>query len=351
MKSWAIPLLALLALGFTTSKAYDWRWRREATAPPNDPARITFTNTVAAVGLVEPSSENISVSTPVSGLVTAVHVKVGDHVRRGAPLFSLDDRDVHAELALRKSNLEIARARLTRLEQTPRPEEIPESEAKVRQAEAALADAQNQLRLIESVSDKRAIREEDVLRRREGTNIAAAKLEEAKASLVLLKAGAWGPDLEVARAEVVNAEAQVRRVEADLERLTMSAPIDGEILQVNVRSGEYAQAGQIARPLLVMGEVGELHIRADIDENDAWRVQPRFAAEAAERGNSSRRARLEFVRFEPYVVPKKSLTGDSTERVDTRVLQAIYRFTEHNVPFYVGQQMDVFIDASTGENQ
>src|SRR5262249_33006017 len=89
-------LLALLALGFTTSKAYDWRWRREATAPPNDPARITFTNTVAAVGLVEPSSENISVSTPVSGLVTAVHVKVGDHVRRGAPLFSLDDRDVHA---------------------------------------------------------------------------------------------------------------------------------------------------------------------------------------------------------------------------------------------------------------
>jgi HlyD family secretion protein len=351
MKRWMIPLLALLSLGFTTSKAYDWRWRREATAPPADPAKVSFVNTVAAVGLVEPSSENIAVSTSVSGLVTAVYVKVGDHVRRGAPLFSLDDRDVRAELALRKSNLEIARARLSRLEQTPRPEEIPESEAKVHQAEAALADAQNQLRLIESVTDKRAIREEDVLRRREATNVAAAKLEEAKASLALLKAGAWAPDVEVARAEVVNAEAQIHRVEADLERLTMNAPLDGEILQVNVRTGEYAQAGQIAKPLLVMGEVGELHVRADIDENDAWRVKPSFDAEASERGNSNRRARLEFVRFEPYIVPKKSLTGDSTERVDTRVLQAIYRFTERNVPFYVGQQMDIFIDASKGENQ
>jgi HlyD family secretion protein len=162
-----------------------------------------------------------------------------------------------------------------------------------------------------------------------------------------LKAGTWGRDLAVGRAEVAHAEAQVHRVEADLGRLTMYAPIDGEILQLNVRAGEYAQVGQLPKPLLVMGEVRQLHIRADIDENDAWRVQSRGKAEAAERGNGSRRAALEFVRFEPYVIPKKSLTGDSTERVDTRVLQAIYRFTDGSVPFYVGQQMDIFIEAST----
>jgi HlyD family secretion protein len=95
-----------------------------------------------------------------------------------------------------------------------------------------------------------------------------------------------------------------------------------------------------------MGEVVQLHVRVDIDENDAWRVQPGGKAEAVERGNSSRRAALEFVRFEPYVIPKKSLTGDSTERVDTRVLQAIYRFTDRRGPLYVGQQMDIFIAAT-----
>jgi multidrug resistance efflux pump len=276
--------------------------------------------------------------------VISVHVKAGDHVAKGSPLFSLDDRDLRAELALRQSNLVVARVRLERLEQAPRPEEIPEAEAKVREAEAALADAQNQKRLIESVSDKRAIREEEVLRRREAANAAAARLEEAKASLALLKAGTWVQDLQVARAEVSNADFQVLRVEADLSRLTMRAPIDGKILQLNIRVGEYAQAGQLSKPLLIMGDVGELHVRADIDENDAWRIETGCPAEATERGNSRRRASLEFVRFEPYVIPKKSLTGDSTERVDTRVLQAIFRFTEKNVPFYVGQQMDVFIE-------
>jgi hypothetical protein len=52
------------------------------------------------------------------------------------------------------------------------------------------------------------------------------------------------------------------------------------------------------------------------------------------------------VRFEPFVVPKKSLTGDSTERVDTRVLQVIYQIENGNLPLFVGQQMDVFIDAN-----
>jgi len=43
------------------------------------------------------------------------------------------------------------------------------------------------------------------------------------------------------------------------------------------------------------------------------------------------------------VIPKKSLTGDSTERVDTRVLQVIYRVEDQNASLYVGQQMDVYI--------
>ncbi|MGL5020345.1 MAG: efflux RND transporter periplasmic adaptor subunit, partial [Luteolibacter sp.] len=55
---------------------------------------------------------------------------------------------------------------------------------------------------------------------------------------------------------------------------------------------------------------------------------------------------LEFIRIEPYVIPKVSLTGSSTERVDTRVLQVIYALDRPlDVPLYVGQQVDVFIEA------
>jgi len=56
----------------------------------------------------------------------------------------------------------------------------------------------------------------------------------------------------------------------------------------------------------------------------------------------------EAVPVEPYVVPKRSLTGDSTERVDTRVMQAVYSFPRGRLPVYVGQQMDVFIEVKNG---
>jgi HlyD family secretion protein len=56
---------------------------------------------------------------------------------------------------------------------------------------------------------------------------------------------------------------------------------------------------------------------------------------------------LKFVRIEPYVIPKKSLTGDNTERVDTRVLQVIYAVDGGNKRLFVGQQVDVFIDATS----
>jgi hypothetical protein len=112
-----------------------------------------------------------------------------------------------------------------------------------------------------------------------------------------------------------------------------------------VRAGEFAAAGITPEPLLLVGRLVPLHLRVDVDEQDAWRVEPRAKAVAAVRGNPSLQTTLEFVRFEPYVVPKRSLTGDSTERVDTRVLQLIYRLQPDRFPIHVSQQMDVFIEA------
>ena len=72
-------------------------------------------------------------------------------------------------------------------------------------------------------------------------------------------------------------------------------------------------------------------------------VQP---GRAVTRGQAHKEYPLRFVRVEPYVVPKKSLTGDNTERVDTRVLQVIYALEGAEGRVYVGQQLDVFLDVS-----
>ena len=121
--------------------------------------------------------------------------------------------------------------------------------------------------------------------------------------------------------------------------------MDAEVLQVKVRAGEYAPAGQVATPLLTLGRLKPLHLRVDVDEHEAWRVRPEAAAVAQLRGLANVKVPLRFVRFEPMVIPKRSLTGDSIERVDTRVLQIIYAVEQGSAPLFVGQQMDVFIEA------
>ena len=124
----------------------------------------------------------------------------------------------------------------------------------------------------------------------------------------------------------------------------MRAPLDGEVLQVNLRPGQYAATGALDTPLLRFGATDTLHVRVDIDENDAWRFQPGTKAIAYVRGNRDLHVPLTFVRVEPYVVAKSQLTNSSTERVDTRVLQVLFRFPHDALPAYVGQQVDVFIE-------
>jgi multidrug resistance efflux pump len=279
-------------------------------------------------------------------MVTGLYVKAGDRVSKGQRLFSLDDRELTADLGVKKAAVAGAEARLKKLEEEPRPEEIPTAEAKVTEATALLADAQVQVRLIESVTDRRAVKEEDVERRRLNYQATAARLEQAKHDLALLKAGAWGPDIDIARADAAQAAAAVRQDEINISRLTVAAPVDGTILQNKVRLGQYAQCGPLAEPLMVFGGGKNLHLRAQVDENDAWRVGEGASAVAHLRGNSKVEYPLEFVRFEPYVVPKASLTGDTTERVDTRVLEIIYRFKDPKARVFDGQQMDVYIDAA-----
>jgi HlyD family secretion protein len=345
MLKYGLPSAALVLLVLAMISIARTQPVRKEVQPPAVPATAAYSNQVAAVGLVESASENIAISLPVSGLITRVDVRAGDHVRKGQPLFSLDDRDLRAELALRQSSLEVARARMERLADAPRPEEIPPAEARVREAAENANDAETQLRLIESVQDRRAIREEDLLRRRIAAGAAKARLEQAQADLKLLKAGTWAPDLAVAKTQVDEAQHQVERVQADLARMVVTAPIDGEILQCKVRLGEYAQSGPLPQPLILMGDTSHLNVRVDVDEQDAARVNPQEPATASLRGNGANRFPLHFVRFEPYVIPKKNLTNDTSERVDTRVLEAVFSL-DPGTHVWPGQQMDVYIKAA-----
>jgi multidrug resistance efflux pump len=219
-------------------------------------------------------------------------VKVAQRVKAGDPLFLIDDRARRADLTVR--------------------------DTKVLEAEANLQDLKAQLTIAENVKDSRAISIDDLNKRRYAVQAAEARL--------------------------ANARSEVDSAKVDIDLLTVRSTITGEVLQVNIRPGEFAPGGVTAQPLILLGNLDRLHVRVDIDENDAWRFSKESPAIAYIRGNSRLKVGLRFEYVEQYVVPKRSLTGESTERVDTRVMQVVYSFDRGELEVIPGQLMDVFID-------
>jgi multidrug resistance efflux pump len=343
-----IPALALGMLGLALLHAVRAAQPTPDTEPYAGPPQTAYPDTVAGAGVVEAWTENISVGAPLPGVVLEVYVpveEVGKAVRKGDPLFLVDNRQLLAQQKYAEANLRAANAQLAKLEAQPRPEEVPPSEAKVKVAEANVMQQQDLATRGQWLQPSGAMAEEDVNQRSLATQVARRQLIQARAEHALLMAGAWGADKEIARANVALAEAQFTQIRTDLDRVLVRAPCDGVVLQVNVRPGEYVGTPP-GQALMVLGAVVEkVHVRVDIDEHDIPRFRKGAPARAALRGDPRQSYPLTFVRVEPYVVPKKSLTGDNVERVDTRVLQAIYALDATDKPIYVGQQVDVFIEA------
>ncbi|QYJ06813.1 efflux RND transporter periplasmic adaptor subunit [Qipengyuania flava] len=277
--------------------------------PPRAPAALASEARVAGAGVVEPSSETIQIGSALSGLITGLSVQPGDRVSEGRVLFTVDDRAVRAQL--REANAAIAEAR-----------------ASIAEARTAQATAAQQLALYRNVEDPAAVSRSEVIR------------AEGEASSARER-------LRLAQARLQAAEARAGVAQTELGRLTIRAPIDGEILAVNIRKGEYVSTmgGGGSQPFIEMGQTQPLHVRIDIDEEQAPRVALGAPATVSPRGASDRQVEARFVRAEPLVVPKRSLTNSAAERVDVRVLQLIYELPETSGLFRVGQQVDAYIAA------
>jgi HlyD family secretion protein len=379
---------------------------KAGAAPPAPPATAPTDQSpvVAALGVIEPSSEVIDVGSELSGVVREVFVKPGDQVVAGAPLFRLDGRALGASLEAQMAAAQQARAnsaasasRVPSLQAnaanaaagiaqaeagvTTARGAVTQAEGRLANAQAAadvarlaLADAQARLGLFATISDPRAVSTDErdrarfamerakasydqargaVLEAEGGLTSARGGLGDAQARLAAAKATSASAKASItegqqaalaAQAGAAQAAAQAKVVATDLNRLIVRAPIAGQVLRLNIRVGEFASAGTLAEPLVAMGAVTPMHVRVQIDEEDAARIASGAPAQASLRGDASKRFPLTFVRFEPQAMPKKNLNGGA-ERVDTRVVEAIYAFNPSGIQAFVGQQMDVFVTA------
>ena len=117
------------------------------------------------------------------------------------------------------------------------------------------------------------------------------------------------------------------------------------MIQKNIKIGEFIISANSENPPIFVGDMSAYQIRVDIDEQNASRIAHMATGTAYPKNQPHLALPLNFVRIEPYVIPKRSLTGSSKEKVDTRVLQVIYTFEPpKDTSLYIGQQVDVFIE-------
>ncbi len=290
-----IPILALIGLCFVTYEIIKGPAPERAEDTLSAiPAGGTRAHGLAGLGIVEANTGNIVIAPTVEGVVTDVYGEVGSPVQKGDPLFKIDDRLIRAELPIREAQIQV-QSRI-------------------------LEQAQYELQLAVDLHQQAVIS------------------DEAYQKLVF--------SVRKSEAELALAQAAKQKAETELELAVVRAPVDGQILQVNIHPGELASLSNHTpqdAPMIV-GGICPLYVRVNIDEYDAWRIRHGVSAVGYLRGNDTFKVDLDYVRTEPYIVPKASLTGYGAERVDTRIAQVLFSFQRGSLPIYVGQEMDVYLE-------
>jgi len=253
---YGLPLLALVGLGITLMTLLNDSSGVPSASHTPEPATSPYPNFVAGTGLVEASTGNIAIGSPVSGIARKIDVQVGDQVRAGDPLFQVDDRDLRAQLV--------------------------SALAKVKVARAALQRPTHRLQYVEN------------LKQQDPQSVSAQDLSEPRDELAL------------AEANLGYAEAEVERLRLELERRFVRAPIAGRVLQLKLRLGEYVDS-MSPMPVMLLGDDSRLYVRVEIDENDAWQVRRDASAVAFLRGKPDLLIPLQFQYIEPAVIAKTSL--------------------------------------------
>lgn len=336
----AITLFLLLSI-------FLFMWHQEKpvqTEAENAPSYSPFKTFIFGTGIVEAKGGNINIGASINRIVEKVPVTVGTKVKKGDELVKFESRDLQAEVMLRELDYQLSQANLRKVKALPRPEDLITAEANLKNAELDVEQASIQYEMVKNLKDPRALSQEETNRRSFAYQLTVAKQQQAQANLDKVKSGAWKPDVDIAQLKVQQAKAQVMQSKSNLQRTIVKSPIDATILQIKIREGEVPSNDTSQVPLMIIGDADELHLKVSINQYDVPHFKTDAQAIAYLQGDRRHQFPLEFIRIEPILVNKQNLTNDIAEKVDTDVLNIIYRIKLTEKPVYIGQQMDVYIE-------
>jgi HlyD family secretion protein len=340
--------LLVLAVGLAAGKGAAPSHAEQAPAAVSDSSGQNRWD-AAAPGRVEPWSREIRIAAPVAGRITEVLAKPNDRVFAGELLVRLDDDEALARLAAAEAQAAL-RTRARNDQSTPK------GSAERRKAEDGLATAermvaQARVGLDDAVVTRRAGNgsEADLDAARSALSRAQDHLREQRDALRKITAAPETALPSRLEGELNASRADLTLAEAGLEKTRIRAPLAGTVLQVQAKVGELAMPSS-DQPLLVLGDLSALRVRAELDERDFVKI--RVGQRALVRSTAFRGR--EFVgkvsSVAQILAPGRINSRGARKQTDVDVLEVVVDLAD-STPLAVGMLVDVYFSSDIPERQ
>jgi len=307
------------------------------------------TGLIAAPGRVEAISEEIRVSSELSGRLKKVYVEEGDRVQRGQVMGEMENDDYRARVAAAEAEVAQREAELRRTVNGARTQERREAEASVQAARAVLDNSKSEAERRRGLADRNVISRDEADRYERAYQVARAQFEQAEQHFALVDAEAREEDRAHAEAAVATARAQLTESRAILEKSYVRAPINGVILRKLRHDGESVST-QFDSPVVTMADDSVLRVRLDVDESDVSRLHVGQHAYVMAEAYGAHQFSGRVVRVGRILGKKNIRTDEPSEHVDTKILETLVEL-DPGQPLPLGLRVDSFVETDAAERQ
>lgn len=319
------PWLCLLLAGCSAASA---------TPEPSPPSY-----TALASGRIDSAEEARHLVAERDGIITAVLVEEGQQVGAGQPLVRIACADAVHAAASAEAALDGARANLRLIEEGPRQEQIAEAAARQLELDIRARDARDAYTRASALQADGFVSSRKLAELEADAAARSAAQAAASATYASLKSGARRDERRMAAALAQQRQAAAEQARAEVEKCELRSPAAGTVLRIYRREGEFSGAGR-ADPLLVVGALGRIMVRAEFIERDAFRVHPGAPVDVWVDGDP-RRWRGRIAVAGDLMGRRTARSTDPAERFDSDVLEAKVVFDGKAPPALVGLRVNV----------
>jgi ABC exporter DevB family membrane fusion protein len=304
---------------------------------------------IAAPGRVEAVSEEIRVSSELSGRLKTVRVEEGDRVQRGQVLAEIENDDYRARVAAAGAELAQREAELRRTVNGARTQERREAEASMQAAKAVLDNSKSEAERRRGLADRNVISRDEAERYERGYQVARAQYEQAAQHFALIDAEARDEDRAHAEAMVATALAQLAEARAILEKSYIRAPINGVILRKLRHNGESVST-QFDSPIITMADDSVLRVRLDVDESDVSKLRVGQRAYVTAEAYGTHKFWGRVIRVGHILGKKNVRTDEPSEHVDTKILETLVEL-DAGQQLPLGLRVDSYVQNEEGPGE